>query len=251
MSVTSVCVFYISQLFENARCAIRIILSLTVYVAIYCYVAGLIAWVTFNHVYLERSLSIPRLLTFIVLADSTVNTALGVLRLKSTCMIYGVLSCPISPPEFVLAYVGSATTRTLLISAIALLVCNSAFGLEVAHPTDLCVWLLLISCTFTMIGFCLGIWLASRLSIHVLAAAVIPVWVVFSGGSLPLEQQPPWFRLIESIDPVSRVIHWLQWVLYGSSPEDMVSIVLTILTILTLGLVSTAIGFRRGALFNI
>ena len=251
MKFMPVSAFYIYQLLDNARYVIRIILSLTVHVVIYCSVAALIASATHRPFYLERSLSVSRLLTVIVLTDSIVNTASGVLNLKSTSVIYGILSGPISLPEFVLAYVGSAVTRTLFVSLVALFVCNAAFGLEIAHPTHLGVWLLLISCTFTVVGFCLGIWLTRPLSVHALAAAVIPLSVVFSGGIFPLGRHPSWLTRVESIDPVSHVIHWLQWVLYGSPPEGTLGIVLTNLSILALSLVSTAVGFRRGGLFNI
>jgi ABC-2 type transport system permease protein len=58
----------------------------------------------------------------------------------------------------VLAYVGAATTKSILVGAVILITANAFVPVPVEHPAWMVAFLVLTATTFCLFGFILGIW---------------------------------------------------------------------------------------------
>ena len=63
---------------------------------------------------------VPGLVMLSIFTESIVNASFGIYLPRFTGTIYEVLSAPMSPFEIVLAYVGAATTKSILLGLVIL-----------------------------------------------------------------------------------------------------------------------------------
>src|SRR2546428_2313995 len=63
---------------------------------------------------------VPGLIMLSIFTESLNNASFGIYIPKWTGTIYELLSAPVSPPEIVLAYVGAAATKSILLGLIIL-----------------------------------------------------------------------------------------------------------------------------------
>src|SRR3546814_12080009 len=77
---------------------------------------------------------------------------------KWTGTIYEMLSAPQSPLEMVVAYVGAAATKSVIIGAIIFATAHLFVDIPVAHPLLMAAFMLLMAVTFCLFGFIIGIW---------------------------------------------------------------------------------------------
>ena len=77
---------------------------------------------------------IPGLIMLSLLNESISNASFGIYMPKWAGTIYELLSAPVSPLEMVLAYVGSAATKSILIGMIIFATAHLFVPLEIVHP---------------------------------------------------------------------------------------------------------------------
>src|SRR5690606_20037650 len=77
---------------------------------------------------------------------------------KFTGTIYEILSAPVSSLEIVLAYVGAAATKSAVLGLIILATAALFVPLHILHPVGMLLFLILISTTFSLFGFIIGVW---------------------------------------------------------------------------------------------
>ena len=80
------------------------------------------------------SFIVPGLVMLAIFTESLNNASFGIYLPKFTGTIYELLSAPVSPLEIVLAYVGAATTKSLVLGAVILATANFFVPVNVAHP---------------------------------------------------------------------------------------------------------------------
>ena len=86
------------------------------------------------------------------------NSSFAIYLPKFTGTIYELLSAPLSPFEIVLAYVGAATTKSLMLGLLILATAGLFVPLDIAHPVWMLTFLLLTAVAFCLFGFVLGVW---------------------------------------------------------------------------------------------
>ena len=104
------------------------------------------------------SFLVPGLIMLTILNQSVSNASFGIYFPKFSGTIYEILSAPISPIEITCGYVLAAASKSVLVGLIILM--TSAFFIEITilHPFWMLLFLILMSITFSLFGFIIGIW---------------------------------------------------------------------------------------------
>src|SRR3546814_17516997 len=76
--------------------------------------------------------------------ESISNASFGIYMPKWTGTIYEMLSAPLSPLETVIAYVGAAATKSVVIGAIIFATAHLFVDVQVAHPLLMAAFMLLM-----------------------------------------------------------------------------------------------------------
>src|SRR4030095_15739292 len=104
------------------------------------------------------SFIVPGVILLSVLTQAIMNASFGIYFPKFTGTIYELLSAPISPVEAVIAYVGAAATKSIL---LAFIIVGTAFifvPIDVLPPFWMIAFVVMTAVTFSLFGFIVGIW---------------------------------------------------------------------------------------------
>src|SRR5437868_4344675 len=100
---------------------------------------------------------VPGLVMLSIFTESIANASFGIYFPKFTGTIYELLSAPVSPLEIVLAYVGAATSKSVLLGLIILATAGFFVPIHILHPLWMAGFLVLTAATFCLFGFVIGI----------------------------------------------------------------------------------------------
>ena len=160
---------------------------------------------------------VPGLLMLTLLTQSISNTSFGIFFPKFNGTIYEILAAPISTFEIVLAFVGAGATKTLLVGAVIFVTSLFFTDVSVQYPILMIFLLILVSFTFALFGFLIGLMSSNFEQMSVVPTLVITP-MVFLGGSLySLDMLPPFWQTITYFNPVVYLINGLRFAFYGVS----------------------------------
>ena len=152
-----------------------------------------------------------------LLTQSISNTSFGIFFPKFNGSIYEILAAPISTFEMVLAFVGAGATKTIIIGAVIFLTSMYFVEVSVLHPFLMIFLLILVSFTFALFGFLIGLMSSNFEQMSIIPTLVITP-MVFLGGSLySLDMLPPFWQTVTYFNPVVYLINGLRFAFYGSS----------------------------------
>src|ERR1700704_2663944 len=100
---------------------------------------------------------VPGLVMLSLLTQSISNASFGIYFPKFTGTIYELLSAPVSYAEIVIAYVGAAATKSVVLGVIILATASLFVPIQILHPVWMVAFLLLTAFTFSLFGFIIGI----------------------------------------------------------------------------------------------
>jgi ABC-2 type transport system permease protein len=158
---------------------------------------------------------VPGLIMLTVFTESIFNAAFGIYFPKFTGTIYELLSAPVSSFEAVLAYVGAAVTKSVVLGLVILATASLIVPIHIEHPLAMIAFLILISATFCLFGFIIGV-----LSNNFEQMQVVPMLVVtpltFLGGSFySISMLPPFWQSVAHFNPVVYLISGFRWSFFG------------------------------------
>ena len=125
---------------------------------------------------------VPGLIMLSLLTQSLTNAAFGIYFPKFVGTIYEVLSAPVSFIEVVIAYVGAAATKSIMLGLIILATASLFVPLRIEHPLVMLAFLVLTALTFSLFGFIIGIWADSFEKLQLVPLLIITP-LTFLGGS--------------------------------------------------------------------
>ena len=160
---------------------------------------------------------VPGLLMLTLLTQSISNTSFGIFFPKFNGTIYEILAAPISTFEVVLAFVGAGATKTLIVGLIIFITSMFFVEVEVEYPLLMIFLLILVSFTFALFGFLIGLVSTNFEQMSIVPSLVITP-MVFLGGSLySLDMLPEFWQTITYFNPVVYLINGLRFSFYGVS----------------------------------
>jgi ABC-2 type transport system permease protein len=159
---------------------------------------------------------VPGLIMLSLFTQSIFNASFGIYFPKFTGTIYELLSAPVSPFEIVLAYVGAAATKSAVLGLIILATASLFVPLKILHPIEMLAFLILISTTFSLFGFIIGIWANGFEQLQMIPMLVVTPLTFLGGSFYSIDMLPPMWRTITLFNPVVYLISGFRWTFYGS-----------------------------------
>jgi ABC-2 type transport system permease protein len=160
---------------------------------------------------------VPGLIMLSLFTQSIFNASFGIFFPKFTGTIYELLSAPISAFEIVLAYVGAAATKSIVLGLVILGTASLFVPVQILHPWWMIAFLVLTATTFSMFGFIIGIWSKGFEELQVIPMLVITPLTFLGGAFYSIDMLSPAWRAITLFNPVVYLISGFRWSFYGTS----------------------------------
>jgi len=164
---------------------------------------------------------VPGLIMLSIFTESLNNASFGIYLPRFTGTIYEVLSAPVSPLEIVLAYVGAAATKSVLLGVVILATANLFVPVRIEHPFWMAVFLVLTATTFCLFGFLIGIWAKGFEQLNFIPMLVITPLTFLGGAFYSIDMLPPAWRTFSLFNPVVYLISGFRWSFYGISEVNV------------------------------
>jgi ABC-2 type transport system permease protein len=189
---------------------------------------------------------VPGLIMLSLLTESLSNASFGIYLPRFTGTIYEVLSAPLSAAEMVLAYVGAAATKSVILGLIILATANLFVPVSIAHPVWMAVFLVLTATTFCLFGFILGIWADGFDQLQFIPMLVITPLTFLGGAFYSIDMLPGMWRTFSLFNPVVYLVSGFRWSFYGTADVSVWASLAVILGIFTVCAGIAAWIFRTG-----
>lgn len=160
---------------------------------------------------------VPGLIMLAVLTESISNASFGIYMPKFTGTIYELLSAPLSPFEVVLAYVGAAATKSVVLGVLILATATFFVPLAILHPLWMLAFLVLTSVTFCLFGFIIGVWAKGFEQLQFIPMLVVTPLTFLGGAFYSIDMLPPAWRTVTLFNPVVYLISGFRWSFYGTA----------------------------------
>ncbi len=160
---------------------------------------------------------VPGLIMLSLFTQSIFNASFGIYFPKFTGTIYELLSAPVSSFEIVLAYVGAAATKSIILGLIILATAALFVPLQILHPGWMIAFLLLTATTFSLFGFIIGVWANGFEQLQIIPMLIITPLTFLGGAFYSIDMLPPTWRTITLFNPVVYLISGFRWSFYGAS----------------------------------
>jgi ABC-2 type transport system permease protein len=189
---------------------------------------------------------VPGLIMLSIMTESISNSSFAIYFQKFTGTIFELLSAPVSFVEVVIGYVGAAASKSIIIGLIILSTASFFIDLEIAHPVIMLLFLVLISVSFSLFGFILGVWADGWEKLTIVPVLVI-MPLTFLGGTLySISMLPPAWQTISLFNPVVYLISGFRWAFYENADVAIGLSLGMVLTFLVVCLVAVWWIFKTG-----
>ena len=158
---------------------------------------------------------VPGLIMLAVLTESISNSSFAIYLPKYSGTIYELLSAPISPFEIVLAYVGAATTKSVLLGLLILATAALFVPLDIVHPCWMLSFLVLTALSFCLFGFVIGVWANGWEQLQFIPMLVVTPLTFLGGTFYSIAMLPPAWQKLALFNPVVYLISGFRWSFNG------------------------------------
>ncbi len=158
---------------------------------------------------------IPGLIMLTLLTESTSNASFGIYLPRFTGTIYEVLSAPVSVAEILMGYVGAAATKSVVLGCVIMATARFFVPYNIVHPVWAVGFLVLISLTFSLFGFIIGIWADGFEKLQIIPLMIISPLSFLGGTFYSLKMLPPVWQTFTLFNPIVYLINGFRWAFYG------------------------------------
>ncbi len=192
------------------------------------------------------SFIVPGLTLLSVFMQSISNASFGIYFPKFTGTIYELLSAPISSLEAVLAYVGAAVTKSLILALITLATATLFVHVRVEHPLLMVLFLVAICTAFCLLGFVIGVWAQNFEQLQIVPMLVVTPLTFLGGAFYSINALAEPWRTVTLFNPVVYLINGFRWTFYSVSDVPIWSSVAVVAAIIAVSLTAITWIFRSG-----
>jgi ABC-2 type transport system permease protein len=172
---------------------------------------------------------VPGLIMLSLFTTSISNASFGIYFPKFTGTIYELLSAPISFAEMIVAYVGAAATKSIILGLIILGTSVFFVPVRIAHPLWMAAFLILTATTFSVFGFVIGIWAKGFEQLQLVPMLIVTPLTFLGGAFYSIDMLPAGWRTVALANPVVYLISGFRWSFYGTADVAVgVSLVMTL-----------------------
>jgi ABC-2 type transport system permease protein len=192
------------------------------------------------------SFIVPGLIMLSLLTQSIANASIGIYFPRFIGTIFEVFSAPVSYLEIVIAYVGAAATKSIVLGLVILATAALFVPLQIIHPFWMLTFLVLTAVTFSLFGFIIGIWADGFEKLQLIPLLVITPLTFLGGSFYSITMLPPLWQKISLFNPVVYLISGFRWSFFGQSDVSVGYSLLAIAAFLAACLATIAWIFRTG-----
>jgi ABC-2 type transport system permease protein len=189
---------------------------------------------------------VPGLTLLSVFMQSIFNASFGIYFPKFTGTIYELLSAPISSFEAVLAYVGAAVTKSVILALVTLVTATLFVPVRIDHPLSMILFLVGISTGFCLFGFAIGVWAQNFEQLQIIPMLIITPLTFLGGAFYSVKTLDDPFRTITLFNPIVHVISGFRWSFYSVADVPVWSSAAVTLAIIAVCMAVIAWMFRTG-----
>lgn len=160
---------------------------------------------------------VPGLIMLALLTESISNASFGIYLPRFTGTIYELLSAPVSVAEVLMGYVGAAATKSVILGLIILGTARLFVPFDIVHPLWAAAFLILISVTFSLFGFILGVWADGFEKLQIVPIMIITPLTFLGGTFYSIKMLPPAWQTVTLFNPVVYLVNGFRWALYGKA----------------------------------
>ena len=189
---------------------------------------------------------VPGLIMLSLFTESIGNSSFGIYFPRWTGSIYEVLSAPLSAFEIVLAYVGAAATKSVILGLVILGTASFFVELHIAHPVWMIAFLVLTALSFCLFGFILGVWAKTWEQLQVIPMLVVTPLTFLGGAFYSIDMLPGVWKTVALFNPIVYLISGFRWSFYDTSDVGVAVSLAAVLGFLMLCLAIVWWIFRTG-----
>jgi ABC-2 type transport system permease protein len=189
---------------------------------------------------------VPGLMMLSLLTQSLSNASFGIYFPRFVGTVYELLSAPVSAFEIVLAYVGAAATKSVVIGLVILATASLFVHLPIEHPFWMLGFLVLTALTFSLFGFIIGIWAKNFEHLQLIPMLVITPLTFLGGAFYSIEMLPPFWRTLTLFNPVVYLVDGFRWAFFGHADVGVAWSLAATLGLLAVCMTGVSWIFRTG-----
>ena len=164
---------------------------------------------------------VPGLIMLSLLTQSISNAAFGIYFPRFTGTIYELLSAPVSYLEILLAYVGAAASKSIILGLIILATATLFVPLRLEHPLWMLLFLVLTAVTFSLLGFIIGIWADNFEKLQMVPLLIVTPLTFLGGSFYSIDMLPPVWQKVALLNPVVYLVSGFRWSFYGHADVSL------------------------------
>ena len=158
---------------------------------------------------------VPGLIMLTLLTQGISNASVAIYFPKFTRTIFELLSAPISSTEAVVAYIGAAATKSILIGLIILVTATLFVPVRIMHPGWMVAFLMLTAVSFSLFGFLIGIWAENFEQLAIIPSLVVTPLTFLGGAFYSIDMLPQPWRAVSLFNPVVYLVSGFRWSFFG------------------------------------
>ncbi len=160
---------------------------------------------------------VPGLIMLSIMTESISNSSFAIYFPKFSGTIFELLSAPVSFVEVLLGYVGAAATKSVIIGGIILSTASFFVTIDIVHPAIMLLFLVLISVSFSLFGFILGVWADGWEKLTIVPILVIMPLTFLGGTFYSISMLPPAWQTVSLFNPIVYLISGFRWSFYENA----------------------------------
>jgi len=164
---------------------------------------------------------VPGLLLLTLLNESTSNASFGIYMPRFTGAIYELLSAPVGFVETLIGFVGAAAAKSLILAAIILLTAHLFVDYDIAYPVLAVGYVLLVSASFSLFGFILGIWADGWERLQIVPLLFLTPLTFLGGTFYSIDMLGEPWRTVALFNPIVYLVNGLRWTFTGRSDVNI------------------------------
>jgi ABC-2 type transport system permease protein len=189
---------------------------------------------------------VPGLIMLSLLQQSLSNASFGIYFPKFAGTVYEILSAPISHVETIIAFVGAAATKSIILALIILATATLFVEVTIQHPVWMVVFMVLTAVTFSLIGFIIGIWADGFEKLQLIPLLIVTPLAFLGGTFYSITMLPETWQTIALFNPVVYLVSGFRWSFYGVADVDIAISLGMTLVFMTIALGIITWIFRTG-----